>query len=243
MQPLALLLGFFAVINVLGLSHVFASSAQVVAHTPRLEERAVDKGPHLKKLTATITGASDSQSGVAASIASSEVSDDKDRARGDLEVDAAVERHIRLPLILQSTPYNCGLASLAMLLSYYLDSPVSLPSLERTAALLLNESSERWRIEGYSVGELQTLAAAHGVSIRADRITTAELAVFKLPLLAWIDIGGNGHFTAVQSWSNQAIALADPTRGYLSLGRAMWERLWLKGATGIVLYTDQPPRP
>ena len=33
-------------------------------------------------------------------------------------------------------------------------------------------------------------------------------------------------------------SLADPTRGYLRLGKAMWDRLWLKGATGIVLFVD-----
>ena len=144
----------------------------------------------------------------------------------------------KVPLILQSNASNCGLASLAMLLSYYSQKPVSLASLERTAAILLSASSQRWKTEGYSLGELQSLASAYGISLRAARIGAAELQSLTFPLLAWIDLGSNGHFTVVQSFEGGEVSLADPTRGYLRLGKAMWDRLWLKGATGIVLFVD-----
>ena len=144
----------------------------------------------------------------------------------------------KVPLILQTNASNCGLASLAMLLSYYSQKPVSLASLERTAAILLSASSQRWKTEGYSIGELQSLASAYGISLRAARIGTAELQSLTFPLLAWIDLGSNGHFTVVQSFEGGEASLADPTRGYLRLGKAMWDRLWLKGATGIVLFVD-----
>lgn len=144
----------------------------------------------------------------------------------------------KVPLILQSNASNCGLASLAMLLSYYSQEPVSLASLERTAAILLSASSQRWKTEGYSIGELQSLASAYGISLRAARIGAAELQSLAFPLLAWIDLGSNGHFTVVQSFEGGEASLADPTRGYLRLGKATWDRLWLKGATGIVLFVD-----
>ena len=144
----------------------------------------------------------------------------------------------KVPLILQSNASNCGLASLAMLLSYYSQKPVSLASLERTATILLSASSQRWKTEGYSIGELQSLASAYGISLRAARIGAAELQSLTFPLLAWIDLGSNGHFTVVQSFEGGEASLADPTRGYLRLGKAMWDRLWHKGATGIVLFVD-----
>lgn len=144
----------------------------------------------------------------------------------------------KVPLILQTTASNCGLASLAMLLSHYLQKPVSLASLERTATILLSASSQRWKTEGYSIGELQSLASAYGISLRAARISAAELQSLTFPLLAWIDLGSNGHFTVVQSYEGGEASLADPTRGYLRLGKAMWDRLWHKGATGIVLFVD-----
>lgn len=144
----------------------------------------------------------------------------------------------KVPLILQTNASNCGLASLAMLLSHYLQKPVSLASLERTATILLSASSQRWKTEGYSIGELQSLASAYGISLRAARIGTAELQSLTFPLLAWIDLGRNGHFTVIQFFEADEASLADPTRGYLRLGKAMWDRLWLKGATGIVLFVD-----
>ena len=150
----------------------------------------------------------------------------------------AADRQQKVPLILQSNASNCGLASLAMLLSHYLQKPVSLASLERTATILLGASSQRWKTEGYSIGELQSLASAYGISLRAARIGAAELQSLSFPLLAWIDLGSDGHFTVVQSFEGGEASLADPTRGYLRLGKAMWERLWLKGATGIVLFVD-----
>ena len=144
----------------------------------------------------------------------------------------------KVPLILQSNAANCGIASLAMLLSHYLQKPVSLASLERTATILLSAGSQRWKTEGYSIGELQSLASAYGISLRAARIGATELQSLTFPLLAWIDLGSDGHFTVVQSFEGGEASLADPTRGYLRLGKAMWKRLWLKGATGIVLFVD-----
>lgn len=141
----------------------------------------------------------------------------------------------KVPLILQTNPSNCGLASLAMLLSYYLEVPISLESLERTATTLLNASSARWKSEGFSVGELQSLASAYGITIQAARIDAAKLQTLNFPLLAWIDPGSGGHFTVIQSFEGGEVSLADPTRGYLRIDKAMWDRLWLKGATGIAL--------
>ena len=144
----------------------------------------------------------------------------------------------KVPLILQTNPSNCGLASLAMLLSYYLEAPISLESLERAAATLLNASSARWKSEGFSVGELQSLASAFGITIQAARIDAAKLQTLNFPLLAWIDPGSGGHFTVIQSFEGGEVSLADPTRGYFRIGKALWDRLWLKGATGIVLFAN-----
>ena len=160
----------------------------------------------------------------------------KQRAAGLKQRAAGLKQ--KVPLILQTNPSTCGLASLAMLLSYYLEAPISLESLERAAATLLNESSARWKTEGFSVGELKSLASAHGITIQAARIDAAKLQTLNFPLLAWIDPGSGGHFTVIQSFEGGEVSLADPTRGYFRIGKALWDRLWLKGATGIVLFVS-----
>ena len=149
-----------------------------------------------------------------------------------------IESPVDVPLIRQSTPTNCGLASLAMLLTYFSESPVSLAQLEQTGALLHHDSANSRSRDGYAVGELQALARAYGVSLSTERVTSLELRTLQYPLLAWIDLGVNGHFTVVQSLNDTKVVLADPTRGYVKLGPATWSRLWLKGPTGIVLYVS-----
>ena len=151
-----------------------------------------------------------------------------------------IEAPVDVPLIRQSTSTNCGLASLAMVLTYFSESSVSLAQLEQTGALLHHQSANRRSRDGYSVGELQALARAYayGVSLSTERVTSRKLRRLQYPLLAWIDLGGNGHFTVVQSLSDTEVVLADPTRGYLKLGPATWSRLWLKGPTGIVLHVS-----
>ena len=82
-----------------------------------------------------------------------------------------IETPVDVPLIRQSTSTNCGLASLAMLLTYFSESPVSLAQLEQTGALLHHDSAIRRSKDGYSVGELQALARAYGVSLSTERVT------------------------------------------------------------------------
>jgi ABC-type bacteriocin/lantibiotic exporter with double-glycine peptidase domain len=103
---------------------------------------------------------------------------------------------------------------------------------------LHHDSANSRSRDGYAVGELQALARAYGVSLSTERVTSLELRTLQYPLLAWIDLGVNGHFTVVQSLNDTKVVLADPTRGYVKLGPATWSRLWLKGPTGIVLYVS-----
>lgn len=171
---------------------------------------------------------------------SGQASSDQDHYRTDAADDHTGDgAEPPVTLIRQSNPSHCGLAALAMLLSYYSGVQVSLASLEQTAAFLLSESAHKWETQGFSVGELQTLAKAFGIPIYADRVSLEELSSLPLPLMAWINTGNNGHFTVVQSWQRHTVSLADPSRGYLRLGQPLWERLWLKGTTGIVLVVDE----
>ena len=145
---------------------------------------------------------------------------------------------VKVPLILQSNAQNCGLASLAMLLSHFRSRAVSVPELQQTSALLLRGGNAKPTGGGYSVGELQKLAEAYGVALHAERVELKTLADLTFPAIAWLNLGANGHFTVVQSWQKNEASLADPTRGYLTLGRTAWKRLWLTGDRGIVLFAD-----
>ena len=148
---------------------------------------------------------------------------------------AAPKQRVMAPVILQTSPIDCGLAALAMLLRDKASITTSVTALDNLAGVLIDPSTTRHRREGYSVSELQTLTAAFAHSLQARNLTVEELYAQSFPLIAWIDPGNGGHFTVVEEATSTSISLADPTRGRLSIAPYLWRELWLQEATGIVL--------
>ena len=66
----------------------------------------------------------------------------------------------RQPVIRQTSLADCGLAALAMLLRDKASVTTSVDKLDSLAAVLIDPRTRRHRREGYSVSELNTLAAA-----------------------------------------------------------------------------------
>ena len=139
------------------------------------------------------------------------------------------------PVILQTSPIDCGLAALAMLLRDKASITTSVTALDNLAGVLIDPSTTRHRREGYSVMELQTLTAAFAHSLKARNLTFEAFYKRSFPLIAWIDPGNGGHFTLVEEVTATSIALADPTRGRLAIPPHIWRELWLRDKTGIVL--------
>ena len=139
------------------------------------------------------------------------------------------------PVILQTSPIDCGLAALAMLLRDKASITTSVTALDNLAGVLIDPSTTRHRREGYSVMELQTLTAAFAHSLKARNLTFEAFYKRSFPLIAWIDPGNGGHFTLVEEVTATSIVLADPTRGRLAIPPQTWRELWLQETTGIVL--------
>lgn len=148
---------------------------------------------------------------------------------------AAPKRPVMAPVIRQTSPIDCGLAALAMLLGDKASITTSVSALDNLAAVLIDPSTARHRREGYSVSELQTLAGAFAHSLQARNLTLEAFYKRSFPLIAWIDPGNGGHFTLVEGVTATSITLADPTRGRLSIAPDIWRDLWLQETTGIAL--------
>ena len=141
----------------------------------------------------------------------------------------------RLPIIMQTSASNCGIAALAMLLESRTGVVTSVRSLDALAATLIDPSSKTHRSQGYSVSELQTLSEAHGHALVARKLTSTDFFNLSFPVMAWIDTGNGGHFTVVEGLLDDHILVADPTRGHVRLSRAAWASVWLTGQVGIAL--------
>jgi len=148
---------------------------------------------------------------------------------------ASPKQPLLLPVIRQTSPIDCGLAALAMLLRDKASITTSVAALDSLAAVLVDPMTARHRREGYSVSELQTLAGAFAHSLKARNLTLEAFYTSSFPLIAWIDSGNGGHFTLVEEVTATSIALADPTRGRLAIPSNTWRELWLQETTGIVL--------
>ena len=148
---------------------------------------------------------------------------------------ASPKQPLLLPVILQTSSIDCGLAALAMLLRDKASITTSVAALDSLAAVLVDPMTARHRREGYSVSELQTLAGAFAHSLKARNLSLEAFYTSSFPLIAWIDPGNGGHFTLVEEVTATSIALADPTRGRLAIPSNTWRELWLQETTGIVL--------
>ena len=148
---------------------------------------------------------------------------------------ATPKQRVMAPVILQTSPIDCGLAALAKLLRDKASITTSVTALDNLAGVLIDPSTTRHRREGYSVMELQTLTAAFAHSLKARNLTFEAFYKRSFPLIAWIDPGNGGHFTLVEEVTATSIALADPTRGRLAIPPHIWRELWLRDKTGIVL--------
>jgi len=148
---------------------------------------------------------------------------------------ASPKQPLLLPVIRQTSSIDCGLAALAMLLRDKASITTSVAALDNLAAVLVDPTTARHRREGYSVSELQTLAGAFAHSLKARNLTLEAFYTSSFPLIAWIDPGNGGHFTLVEEVTATSIALADPTRGRLTIPSKTWRELWLQETTGIVL--------
>jgi len=144
-------------------------------------------------------------------------------------------RSNHIALVKQTSPFNCGLAALAMLLSAGAPKPVTLTSLSGLAVTLIAPTSLAHRDRGFSVSELQRLAAAYGQALTARWMTIDTLLNASFPLVAWVQLGDLGHFTVVEGIDRGHVLVADPTRGYVSLDLDDWQRIWLQGNQGIAL--------
>ncbi|NKZ01885.1 peptidase domain-containing ABC transporter [Nocardiopsis alborubida] len=131
-----------------------------------------------------------------------------------------LRRHIgpRVPVVLQNTPTECGIACLAMVLGAHGRSvPVR----------RLREELDAGR-DGVSAQALAMAAEEHGMRVRAYQAEPGALRGMTVPLIAhW----GLSHFVVVESVGERYVRIVDPASGRGRIPREEFDRSF----TGIVL--------
>ena len=145
-------------------------------------------------------------------------------------------------VIVQEWDLSCGAAALATLLTYQHGDAVS----EREVALGLVNREEyladpyllRER-EGFSLLDLERLAAARGYEGIGYGQLSFDHLLEKAPIIVPISLYGFNHFVIFRGMASDRVLLADPAYGNRTMTRDRFERAWIKspelGHVGFVV--------
>jgi ABC-type bacteriocin/lantibiotic exporter with double-glycine peptidase domain len=132
-----------------------------------------------------------------------------------------LRRRPRVPVILQLNAVECGLACLAMVLSYF-GRQTTLSECRRLT------SAGR---DGISAGALVKLAKAFGLRARGLSVAIDGLATLGQPVIAhW----GFDHFVVVEWIAQDLVGIVDPGRGRREVSHDEFSRQY----TGVILFLE-----
>ena len=134
----------------------------------------------------------------------------------------------------QTLDYSCGAAALALLLSRYLEDPITEAQILSEIVLRLSDTAMLERaVEGFSMLDLKL--AAENLGYAADGVLLPPESVYALkgPVIILLRRSKLNHFVVLKGVSKGRAFLADPSRGHLRLPLFDLFQEW-KGETLIV---------
>ena len=144
-------------------------------------------------------------------------------------------------VVFQGNSFDCGPAALATLLQLRLQRPVSLLELTQTVPEMSRQEWRRVETEGYSFGQLVTMAAAVGARATLSRLTSQGLAKISLPVLVYLDLPSGPHYSVLTGMVGSQVALADPSQGAVVWPRIQFLSAWTATGTGYTLSITADP--
>lgn len=124
-----------------------------------------------------------------------------------------------MPIILQLNDVECGLACLAMIVSYHG---------QKTSLSACREFCATGR-DGLTAQGIAKAARLYGLQVKAYSVT--ELDSFKHVPLPAIAHWGFNHFVVVEKWSTKTVTIVDPASGRQRLSKDDFSTSF----TGVVL--------
>jgi len=127
----------------------------------------------------------------------------------------------RVPLLTQMNMVECGLACLAMILSYY-GRPTSISELRTRCGV---------GRDGLSALSLVRAARNYGLKVRAVSLQESDFSSVRLPAIIHWEFK---HFLVVEYWSRKYVRIVDPAKGRRKLSCAEFDA----GFTGVVIMLE-----
>ena len=144
-------------------------------------------------------------------------------------------------VVFQGDSFDCGPAALATLIQLRLQRGATLLELTQTVPELSRQEWRRVQTEGYSLGQLVTMAAAVGVRPTLLRLSAQGLAKVSLPVLVYLDLPSGPHYSVLTGMVGGQVALADPSQGAVVWPKAQFLSAWSTTGTGYALSVTAGP--
>jgi predicted double-glycine peptidase len=128
-------------------------------------------------------------------------------------------------IVKQSYDYSCGSAALVTLLNSFIGMDVS----ERQAMEGMLEYGERDKIiarRAFSLLDMKRYVSSLGAQAAGFRGSIDDLAELDAPAIVLIDYQGFKHFVVFRGIRGDKVFLADPSSGYIVLGKPEFEKHW-----------------
>jgi uncharacterized protein len=144
-------------------------------------------------------------------------------------------------VVKQGYDYSCGAASLATLLTFGLNDPVSENTLLRELiSPLPPDRLAALQHDGLSLFDLQRLAQARGHKAQGFRIGSSQLGKLSYPAIVFIRPHGYRHFAVFKGLRGGRVLLADPSLGNIRMPLYRFLDMWAdKAGRGIIFLVER----
>jgi predicted double-glycine peptidase len=136
-------------------------------------------------------------------------------------------------VVIQKWEYSCAAASLASVLTYSFNDPVSEKHV--SSEMLKNGDPEKVRrMGGFSLADLKHFVERRGYSGRAYKhLAFEDLLIIDSPIIPIHQYGYN-HYVVVKKVLKDAVLIGDPAFGNRVLPKEEFEKQWIDGMAFVI---------
>lgn len=168
--------------------------------------------------------------GFSSSAANAEVRLSRETAGGDYVIGVMTWWDIPFrSVIRQRYDFSCGSAAVATLLTYHYHRPTA----ERVPFKSMWDLGDKETIKkvGFSMLDMRNYLESIGYRAEGFKLTTAQLAQVKRPVIVLLDLDGFKHFVVVKGQTKGQILVGDSVLGIKKYSTEDFEKYW----NGVVL--------
>lgn len=124
----------------------------------------------------------------------------------------------------QQHDYSCGAASVATLLTYHYDDPVS--EADVVNGMLAGADRAVVEQQGFSMLDMKRFLQDRGYPAEGFRAGLDALQASAVPTIALVEVDGYRHFVVVQGLSEHEVLVGDPALGIRVYQRREFDEIW-----------------